>query len=610
MSRTRHRLSKAALVAGYLGLTIAVLIAHRTPARGYELSLYAATPSRVWIGLGLALAIGGLVALAATTHTHSWNAAVALVVSAAVTVFAIPIVRGYEFYGSGDSLSHVGWAREIAAGTLDPTNLLYPGVHSLTVAVGEVGGVPLSLANMYVVLVAFPLVFLLFVPLATQLLADTPRAYALGLLAAVLFVPINVVSVHPNAHPASQAILLFAFVVYLALAYTVGTLDADIGGRKVGAASKSSAFPVTGTGVLLASAAVAIVFVHPQQALNAALVLVAVSGVQFLAQRYAGDAPVATHRPLYAHAAIVIAAFLAWAPRFDRVQSAFQSTLESVLQRGPTTDVVAQKSASLTVVGGSLAEIFLKLFGTAVVLSVFAAGLLFVATRYYRRDDANMLVAYIAAGLVPLVAVFLVVLGANAGDMYFRYQGFMMVPMTVVGAAALARATVWLTDAGWQRSGAVLAVLLLVLMPAGLAVVHPSPYVYQPSRHVTEAQIDGYGAAFEHRDSDVPFAGVRGGPRRYVDYHYGTEYARNDLGFPGYRGEVPPAVFNGGNYTEAFDGPRYVATTESGRQKEVELYDGFRYSERGYRQLETEPGVNRVRASDQFRLYLVDGDSA
>jgi hypothetical protein len=622
---TTDRVRKLALLAGSVALAVGGLAAHRSPATSYELSIYASTPTLVWAGVGVAFLTGALVAITARVRSGVWAAAVGLVGGATLTVFGLPLLRGYEFYGVGDSLSHVGWAREIAAGAHDPTNLLYPGVHSVTVSVGRIAGVPMTQANMIVALVAIPLVFLLFVPLAAELVAATPRAYTIGLLVAALFVPMNNVSVHPNTHPASQGILLFAFLLYLALAYTTGALDAgrrdsghdSTGGRRdsghdsTGGRQNSSVFscPVTGTGVLLLLASVAMVFVHPQQALNVALVFAAIAAVQFLARRYGTDRVVAAHRPLYAHTAVLLAVFLAWTPRFERAQGAFVGTFESLLQSGPSAGgVVAQRSGSLTAIGGSLPELFAKLFGAATVVSALAAVLLGVGLyRHYR--DTDTLVGYVAAGLVPVIGVFLVVLASNAGDMYFRYHGFIMVPVAILGAAALARARTWAADRGFARGGAVAAVvLLLVLAPIGMLAIHPSPYIYQPTQHVTETELDGYESAFEHRADGVEFTGVRGGPRRFVDYHYGTERARTTLSFPGYRDAIPPVVFAAGNYTDAFGEPRYLVVTERGYQREVDLYRGFRYPASGYRALETTPAINHVRANDQIRVYVVRED--
>lgn len=603
MSRT-PRAPKVALLVGYLGLLLALLVAHRNPATGYELSLYGATPTLVWVGLGVALVAGAGVSLAGDDRFHRgdryvYRAALVLVGGVAMSVIAMPVLRGYTFYGSGDSLSHVGWARELATGALAPMDLLYPGIHTATVVVARAADVSLALANLYVVLVAFPLVFLLFVPAAVRLLTDAPRAGAVGLLAAAAFVPVNNIAVHTNAHPASQTILLFGFVLYLALAHVTSGLDRE-------AALPTSQALTAATGPMLLLAGPALVLAHPQQALNVAVFMGGAAIVQFLVGRYRPTHPLAGTPLLLPPTAMLVVAFGLWAPRFERVRGAVLATVESLLASGPTgAAVVGDKSTSLTTLGGSLLEVFLKLFGGATLLSLFAAVALYLGLKRHRESP---LAPLLVAGLIPVTGLFLVVLAANLGDMYFRYQGFLMVPVAVAGAAGIADLRERLGDDGWTGSGTVVAfVVLLVVATSGLAVVHGSPYVYQPSAHVTDQQIEGYGAAFEHREPGVPFTGLRGGPRRYVDFHYGTQYARDRLAFPGYRAGIRPDTFVAANYSTAFDEPRYIAFTQASYQQETRLYEGFRYPERGFRALETTPGVDRIRANDGFRLYRVDG---
>jgi peptidoglycan/LPS O-acetylase OafA/YrhL len=461
----------------------------------------------------------------------------------------------------------------------------------------RVAGVPLALANEYVVLVAAPLAFLLFVPATVRLFVDHPHTTLVGLLAAAAFAPINNISVHPVAHPASQAILLFAFVLYLTLAVAAGALTSR---------SRSGRGRLVGGSALLALAGASMVFVHPQQGLNLAGFLGGMAALQAVARRTRPEHSIADTRSLLPHTALVGGVFLLWAPQFERVRGALVVTFGSLIEGGGTgAAVVADKSTSLTSVGGSLLEVFLKLFGVAAVLSLLAAAVFLLAARRHRRRPLLLL---IAAGLVPVGGVFLAVFAAGMGDQYFRYQGFLMVPVTVVGAVGLLWAVQRLSLAGGERAGLTVAVvLMLVLTPAGLVALHSSPYVYKPTQHVTATGIDGHAAAFEHRAPAVPFTGLRGGPRRYVDYHYGTERARERLAFPGYRQGTPPSVFLAANYSAAFGEPRYLVTTEATRVQETELYDGFRYPERGFRALTRTPGIDRVRASDGFWLYYADG---
>jgi hypothetical protein len=597
MSRQRSRGPKLGLLVGYASLALAVVVARGAAAASYELSVYAATPLATWLTLGAALVAGTLVAVTVPEERYLRPAALALVGAVALAVYAMPVLRGYAFYGAGDALSHVGWAREIADGTLSPTGLLYPGIHTLTVFAARVAAVPLALANEYVVLVAAPLAFLLFVPATARLFVDHAHTTLAGLLAAASFAPINNVSVHPVAHPASQAILLFAFVLYLTIAVAAGGLTS---------ASRSRRARLVGGSGLLAMAGAALVFVHPQQGLNLTVFLGGMAALQAVVRRTRPDHPIADTRSLLPHTAFVGTVFLLWAPQFDRVRGAVVVTFGGLLSGGGTgAAVVADKSTSLTSVGGSLLEVFLKLFGAAAVLSLLATAVFVLAARRHRRRPLLLL---LAAGLVPVVGVFLAVFAAGMGDQYFRYQGFLMVPVTVVGTVGLLWAARQVSLEGGERAGLTVAVVvLLVLAPAGLAALHSSPYVYKPTQHVTATGIDGHAAAFEHRVPEVPVIGLRGGPRRYVDYHYGTERARERLAFPGYRQGTPPSVFLAANYSEALGGSRYLVTTEATREQETELYDGFRYPERGFRALTRTPGIDRIRASDGFWLYYADG---
>lgn len=611
--RNQHSVSKVGLTVGFLALLGAVLLARQAPATGYELSLYRSTPVAVWGCLALAAATGVGVALTVDRADRGGpnrlrDAGLVLAGAATLAVVAMPLLRGYFFVGAGDSLSHLGWARELAAGSLAPVNLLYPGVHTTAVFIGAVTGLPLRIALMLVVLGCYTLVFVLFVPLCVRLLDDSRLALAIGVLAALLLAPVNGISVHITAHPASQAILFFPFLLYLVLRYSTRPWRT----RGVGGASRPAADDrVTAVGILLALASSAIVLVHPQQALNVVLFFGAIATVQALYRRRSADHPIATHRPLYAQTALVAAAFLLWAPRFPRVRGAVISTVTSVILEGPSAGtVVADKSVSLVAVGGSLLVVFVKLFLPALVLSIVAGGLLFAlftGRLSDERPDGTSLLTYLAAALIPLFAVFLLLVASSAGDMYFRYQGFIMVPVTILGAVGLARAAHALEGKRARTGVRVgLVVLFLLLLPIGAAAFHSSPHVYKPNQHVPESQADGYAAAFEHREPGTEFRGIRGGPRRYVDLAYGTERARTTLEFPGYREGVGEAVFTRANYTELRDEDYYLSVTDAERESETRLYDGFRYGEAGFRALETTPGVNRVRANDGFSLYRID----
>lgn len=120
--------------------------------------------------------------------------------------------------------------------------------------------------------------------------------------------------------------------------------------------------------------------------------------------------------------------------------------------------------------------------------------------------------------------------------------------------------------------------------------------------------MEGYETAFEHRDPSIYFAGVRGGPRRYVDATYGTTYSDTTPDgrvFPGKEAMIPFAVF-GNNMTEYYSNCRYVPISQVDYEREVVMYEGFRYSAEGFAAMTTTPNVHRVTDSRGFDLYVVD----
>jgi len=197
---------------------------------------------------------------------------------------------------------------------------------------------------------------------------------------------------------------------------------------------------------------------------------------------------------------------------------------------------------------------------------------------------------------------------ASMTTQHFRYVGFVMVPISILGAVAISTGAERLRPSlgeRWVRVG--LVVVFLLLLPMPLMTTHGSPFIYQPSADVTQMELSGTEATVEYMDRDVAFAGIRGGPRRQLHGTQGTVGSER-LGIEGQRASIPPVVF-GSNLTTHYDSPRYVPVSRSDYQREVVLYNGFRYPERGFERLRTSPGVDRVHSNGEYRLYLVGNES-
>ncbi|NEU56502.1 hypothetical protein [Halorussus sp. MSC15.2] len=422
-THTSRRREKGALIVGFVSLAAAVLLAHGSPPETYELSIYAGTPVAFWVGTSIALLVGVFVGLRA----DGVRGRLALVL-AGVAMFAVaslPVVRSYYFFGAGDSLTHLGWAKDIAAGKLSVLNFLYPGTHTVAVILSDVTGMGLPRA-MLVMVSAFTAVFLLFVPLTTWTITRDRRATTLAALAALLFLPLNNVSVFDMPHPTTQAIMFLPLILYLAARYLV---RADREGLFVG----------TPTGALMAITSMAVVLVHPQQAANVLVVFGSILGLQLLA-RLVGSRET-DHRTLALQTVFLAGVFAVWAPRHERATgatSALLGMLSSGFRFGQET---TQAAGSVSAVGGSLQMLFAKLFLVSVVFCALAGvsvlgGLL---GRFEDAPDVRSFSRYLGLALVPLFGLFTAYFIVSYEKLHFRQLGFIMVLVTILGAVALAR---------------------------------------------------------------------------------------------------------------------------------------------------------------------------
>ncbi|WP_455449373.1 MFS transporter [Natrinema thermotolerans] len=589
---------KLVLAIGFLAVSASAFVAHTNPATGYELSIYTMTPWAVWAGLLVALSVSLAVAFVpfSRAHRHQWSRSIALVLGGLVMVVfvGLPIVRGYRFYGHYDALTHLGWARGISEGTFLPFELFYPGIHTVTVLINATVGIALSRSMLFVVFFAV-LLFCLFVPLCVGVIVRDWNAVAIAAFSAFLLLPITTISMNLSAHAMSQAVLFSSVLLYLFAKY----LRTDRDGRSISA-----------VGVTFALGSAAVVLYHPQLAAHLLVAFVAIGLVQFLARRADHDRA-SEHPALYGQVLFLAVVFLVWSSNYGFFAGTAEYFLGSVIEfvlgtGGGAGDTVATQGTSLASIGGSLSEIFFKLFFPSLVFSLLAGGLVFaVAGRLSSQwlDRFRLETTYLAAGLVALGPVFVAYFLASGSKMYFRVFGLMMVFVTVLGAIAIHGL---LTLLSARRSGGrgppvgrpLMAVAVAVLLVLSLLAVFPSPYIYKASPHVSEQELHGYESAFATQQSDLAFVGLRNGPNRYDDAINGNEqrmHAHDGL---------PPSAIEDGVSNE-YEGDRYLALTRSDYEREVIAYQGLRYSERELDRITASPNVNRVQSNGEFTLYYV-----
>ncbi|WP_255171679.1 hypothetical protein [Natrononativus amylolyticus] len=595
----RRSIQNLVLAVGFFAVAAAIAIARAAPATGYEGSIYAATPTATWAGLAVGLGIA--VCATVVCRRHQQHLAIGLGALSVTAIVSLPVIRNYRFLGLGDGLTHLGWARDFVAGDLLPHQLFYPGLHAVTSALHLLGGIPLERAMLITVVLLF-VPFVVFVPLVVRDVTGNAMAVGFAAVASWFVLPINNVATHMGPHTNSNALFLvpvalFAFVAFLRRRGELERLP-------FGLSPFSALVIVVGVGLLL---------VHPQQMINVVVVIGTIAGVQFLARRRYPDHPIVTQPTVYAHTAVLGGLFVIWALSNERFRRALAGLLYGLLTQdiGGSAEV-DQREASLTAIGGSMTELFAKMFLVAAVIGLIAA--LFVLLVWLGRTsldaEARTFVTYFALALIPLGGMFLVYF-VGTPTMAFRQVGFIYVMLTILGGIAVAHGIGWLSGPLTTPGATALAATFLgACLVLSLLTVFASPIIYNPTQHVSDQQMSGYESAIEHRNDDLLIAGLGYGPDRFGHAINGVEPSEEIAYGGGAGGVVLVDEFEAGNYSGAYHGMDYHFTVSAyDTTREFEVYQELHHSEAALAGLEAEPGANKVISNEEFRMYTVSGES-
>jgi type II secretory pathway pseudopilin PulG len=601
------RFTKVALVVGYLALGAAAAVAHFSPSAGYELSIYTATPVPFWAAVAVAFVVA--VPVAYTSEGTPRSLALLLSVVAFLAITTLPLSRGYYFYGPADSMTHLGWAKDLVTGRMYVLDLFYPGLHTTTIFTSALSTESLR-RGMLLVVALFPLAFVAFSYLSVRAVVTEYSYVVSAVFVSLLLLPLNHVTTHyMSPHPISDSILLIPFGIFILARYVTNV---------------ERQRTVTKIGVIFALYSVATLFYHSMQALHLLILLGGVLFVQlyFKAKVTLSDIAaesynrITTHRPLYVQTGFLGGLFLLWNLNHEPVRNSIRVFLFSVNEllsgSGESAEVVRDRTGSLEGIGASAFELFTRLFLPSAVFCAIVGALMilvFLGRLDDEHSDADALVEYLCVALVGLIAFDLALLAAgNTSRLFFRTLGAVMAVVSILSVFAVPRLLEYAPRQPGKRfrqAGAVLAVLLLLV--ATVPIVYPSPYIFKENRMVTQQQFTGYETSFEHGAEDVEFATLRQGPWRSYHGLYGVETTeertdtmrRNSVSFQ-----------NLTRLQSLFDSDHYVSIRRGDRVKEVGLYNEFRYTAAGFRSLDWQTDVHRVVSNGGYDSYLVDKGGA
>lgn len=591
-------LRRLVLAVGFLVLAGAMLIAWNSPASGYEISVYAATPLSFWVGVGVALSFSAFVC---AVNPRDLVAGYGLMLGGLTTLVigALPLIRSYRFWGAADALTHLGFAGELREGAIGFTDLLYPGGHTSVVMLAEAFGLETTHAMLWFTLILLT-IYLVFIPLAARAIVERPDATVFAAFSGFLLLPFNNVSTIFQFHTYSLGVLLLPFLAYLLIKH-----------MRSGRQSRTLPESVGGWNALLIVGGTAMLFMHPQVKLNVLILIGTFAGIHVLSRWRRPKTSLSTLRAPYGSFVVLTVLWAIWSGHHWQTMAAGGNILNAIVMtvagEGQVGQAATEAGASASAIGGSLLELFLKLF---LVPSVYALLTVIVVTvsivassREHARQDYSV-ITYVGVGGIVLAPFFFLHFLGDVSDHFFRHLGFGMVLVTLLGALSMYYMVRGIGGSGGSVTLRTLGVwLLAAALILSILVLFPSPYVYLPGSHVSEGEMQGYETAFGHVEEETEWSGIRAGPGRFYD---ALVYDRppGAVGFATVDGEELHDLLAG-----QAENDRYLPVSERDYQREVSAYQGISYEESDFAAIHGSPQANHVQSNGEFELYYVRADT-
>ena len=516
----RDLVSKLIALFCFVSLAVALIVAHRSPATGYELSPYAGTPSAVWVLMAIALVGGiGVVLHEVVTGRHEesrmYLVGFAVALMTAVAFLALPFVRDYVTW-RGDHIGHFGYLQDMAqTGHIGSQNP-YPIVHVLFFQIATVTGAStLSVVNLNTALLV-PIFMLNTYLLATVILPRREHQLLAALIAGGAMVGLGRYYLIPNVW--SIAMLPVVFYCYF----------------------RRDMVPFK---ILLVLLLIAYPFFHP---LSALVLIVALAAIEVLKplywQRFRGrfrPLPAwADARPTLWPVLLETAVFLPWVLTRDAFASnraTFWDQLTSGWGSGEISDI-AMTLAKVDVQGADLAILTTKLYGGLLILAGLACiGVVLLIKRWWagHQDNSNGRLLFIGILLILGALSYVVFLLGMPGAEAFAPDRILI----YVEIASIPVAAFVLWEWGKRQSSTalvwgVLFVVLIALSVLNFLGQYQSPYIMRPNEQITKTDIAGMSWYLDSKDPVLPSIFIVSPPKRFSEGILGTTATRSRPDIP------------------------------------------------------------------------------
>ncbi len=591
----QNHLLKIVILILFIDLLIIYLIS-RHRATGYEDSIYANIPAIVWILLFLSIICGISLMTIFNKRDSYWLIGLVIILLNNMLILLLPVLKGYVFYGKYDILTHIGLTKDILSyGYFEKENF-YPITHVLFSEIALIANIPPMSLFSYMP-VFFSMLFILFIHLFAKAILNKKEQVLIATASGgVLLLWGYHTIVVPNG------IADFFYPLFMAVFYLRNT-------------KKSFNY-----NVLLLILVLLFPFLHPLT--TVALVFTI---IMFKLSFHIIELSNVGHKEIFSKLRqratvpllVNLIVFIAWISTFMVWEQTIRDIFTWLLGEVTVTPINAMADTlnRIELTGIGVLELYLKLYGHIlifIILSAVASLIIikeFFQNRNYEFQKQFSLVVIFIGFILFLFWLLLVPMGFGA----LRLMSYLAIISIILGSFSLHEFIV--VKFNKRRYIAPLAILIILVIPMGIGIfnVFDSPYILKPNLQITNAEMDGYKWAFDHKDPDITVSAVISAqPYRFVDALWGVKARmnRNDVKEYGSGPEATiPDHFNYTNYTtvgSSYSADGYILLSEYDKHLYTEVWKVIgRYNHTDFERISYDPTMLKIYSNGGFDTWIV-----
>lgn len=589
---------KIAIILGFIAIFIVNIATLFYPTQGYELSIYEATPSIIWISLIFSSLCGiSIIVLEVYTkrcdYSNTWISGLIILLISRVTLLYIPYNRGYLAW-QGDHMSHIGMVFDILTSGFVETTNFYPITHIFLSEIVIISNLTTEFVIKYSTAL-MSVFFVISIYFIGKFLINDKRVTLLSLAATGCAMLVYDVNLMPNG----WSVLFFPFALVLIL--------------KAVQREGKLAFGILATIVLILYP-----FFHTLSALILAILLLIITLVykcldkfRSLHDRIENQFVLPDNAPSYAILYILFVSWITWTLSFKTFYPNIRLLYKSIflgISKDPLADM-GDKFLKMDFDVFDIIFLVLKTQGVQIIfLILFILGSYLAYKKYRKEQEFKRIILFIS------ITLFL-------GFIYTSYL-FNILPGlgSIHGGRILAYAVVftpfftgfvYLHILSKKKAVCVLLCIGIMIIPVILSTfgLFISPYVHRPTPQATTMDMYGMEWSIIKKDINIEYTPILSAPYRFADSILGFRDSKQRSDISKSSKHVPDHF----NYSEIFylgeDYPsdRYLVLTCLDKIVYETVYKPVgRFNAADFIRMKSDPSIQYLYNNGECEVYYIN----